>query len=519
MANKKKKSWKLLGGLILLVILIVVYYGVSKMADEDSETESETTEEIAVLDMDTTTITSFSFISGDDTLTFVKENDLWSYAADPDFPVLQTSIESMIANLATVTAVNELTDIDDLAEYGLEEPSQVISITTEDGSTTTLTIGDLNVSTSNYYVYLSDQTTVYTIATTIPTAFAIELYDLADVASFPTVDTSTLYYASIEQEDSKIEMIDDSGEGTIAVWKIKKNDGDAKAADSASISTLFENISSFAFDSCVEYNAEDLSKYGLDQPTATITMKYTVEYEETSDETTQTDTSETETEAATITVEEEVVLYIGNQAATEAIEEITDETSADEAETEEPVISYYVQVEGSNEVHIMSATYLEAFLNMSVENYYDTYVSYHSISAVSKLIVTYNGEEYELTTETVTETTTETSESGEDEETETSATYYYVNEEEVTYVNYTGFFGSAVNMVVESYLSEEVSLDGEPAIALEFVLEDETVIVEYFQYNANFYAVETAQGIALVNKLDVANMITALETLVSELSE
>ena len=158
----------------------------------------------------------------------------------------------------------------------------------------------------------------------------------------------------------------------------------------------------------------------------------------------------------------------------------------------------------------MSETYLEPFLNIAVEDYYNTYVSYHYINAVPKLIVTYGGEEYELTMKTVTETAL----NDEGEEEEQSTTTYYVNEKEVASADYTSFFSSAANMTVESYAADELVPEGEPTIRLEYVLDDETIIIEYYAYDSNFYAVKTPQGIGLVNKLDVGTMITNLENLV-----
>lgn len=500
MTKKTKKGLKLFGGLLLLVVLLVACNAASKLGEEDSETDADTTDEVTILDIDTSTITSFSFTNGDETLSFVLEDEVWYYDADRNFPVLQDSINTMLENMGTVTAADELKDVEDLAEYGLDSPAQLITITTEDGEVISLNIGDLNVSTSNYYACLNDDTTsVYTISSAIPSAFGIALYDLVDTEDFPSIDTGAIYYLAVEQEDSKIEFTGVSGEAESSNWKIKKNEDEAKSADTTSVESLFSNAGNLAFDSCVEYDAKNLSQYGLDQPSATITMQYTVEYEavvEDSDsESEETDTSETET----ITVEKEVILLIGNQL----VEEAADETSED-------IISYYVQVEGSNEVHTMSATYLEPFLNIAVEDYYDTYVSYYSMSSLSKIVVTYDSNVYELTTNTVIETTTETNEDGEEEESEITTTYYYVNGEEVTSETFTSFFNAAVGIKIESYATEEITLEGEPVITLEFHIEDEILVVEYFAYDANFYAVETKQGIGFVNKLDVTSIITAL---------
>ena len=73
-------------------------------------------------------------------------------------------------------------------------------------------------------------------------------------------------------------------------------------------------MTGITFKSHVEYNCKDLSKYGLDKPTADISVDYTTAetVTETSAESVQetADTEETESETETVEVAKQLILHI-----------------------------------------------------------------------------------------------------------------------------------------------------------------------------------------------------------------
>ena len=107
----------------------------------------------------------------DDTeTTFEKKDDSWVKKDDTDFPVNQSTLDSAASSVTSVESDRVLEDVDNLAEYGLDSPANIIKIVTksedEDGDDTTATlyVGDENSSTSQYYVRKDDdEKTVRTI--------------------------------------------------------------------------------------------------------------------------------------------------------------------------------------------------------------------------------------------------------------------------------------------------------------------------------------------------------------------
>ena len=80
-------------------------------------------------------------------------DDTWTLRRDADFPVNQTSAESMANYLAPLNATALVTQSGaDLVAYGLDEPSNRIEVATDAGETCTVLVGTQNTHTGEYYI-------------------------------------------------------------------------------------------------------------------------------------------------------------------------------------------------------------------------------------------------------------------------------------------------------------------------------------------------------------------------------
>ena len=102
--------------------------------------------------------------------------------------------------------------------------------------------------------------------------FMNSLYDYAQGEDFPTIDSSTVKKVQVS-EDKDSYVLEENSDGT--TWDVS-GDGssDKESADTTAAGNVTSGLGSFAFDQFVNYNAEDLSQYGLDKPYATITVDY-----------------------------------------------------------------------------------------------------------------------------------------------------------------------------------------------------------------------------------------------------
>lgn len=162
----------------------------------------------------------------------------------------------------------EISDVEDLSEYDLDSPQNEITLTTDDGDTV-LQIGMENDSTSQYYVRKSDDDKkVYLVDSSAVEPFMGTLYDFAESGTFPSVTSSTITEVKVDKEDG-YELTQDPDN---LFWNVSDGKTSEKA-DTDKAGTVTSAIGSLAYDSFVDYNCTDDSKYGFDDPYAVITAE------------------------------------------------------------------------------------------------------------------------------------------------------------------------------------------------------------------------------------------------------
>lgn len=366
---KNKQTVKMAAALIVLVAVVGIYFGMSMWNRAEEEQEAAQDDSIELLSITSDDVTAFSYVYEEETYSFVKEDDTWYYEGDKDFPVLQTSITGKLSSAVSTTASREIEiSEDNLADYGLDDPVNTISITDSEGNETVFEIGDSNATTGEYYCRLNSSNTVYMISSTLNSMMSFDLYSVVDMDDFPSLDVDSIKEVTV-------------------------NDGnEVRSLDSSDDYTAFSALASLSYDSHVDYDCEDLSQYGLDAPQYVITIGYLEETEEETesetgeaededdsqadDETSETEETEETYDSASLTT---YVLSIGN-----ATEDGT---------------AYYVRLGNSTEVNLISADDVETIIAAEEE------------------------EEEEETEESTEDTTAEddtesTEESSEEEETE-----------------------------------------------------------------------------------------------------
>jgi hypothetical protein len=154
--------------LILLVILAALatytYFGVmQKGAEQATETPNS---ELAIFNLSGQDILSLKVTTADSKSVELKREagQPWTMVSPASQGVDETRINSLVDQLARLTASRALTQTNNLAEYGLITGTLTANITLTGGVTHTLLVGETNPSGSSYYA-LADgkQTPVYLI--------------------------------------------------------------------------------------------------------------------------------------------------------------------------------------------------------------------------------------------------------------------------------------------------------------------------------------------------------------------
>ncbi|MFD1405710.1 DUF4340 domain-containing protein [Robinsoniella peoriensis] len=356
--KKKKKLIGLLTALVVLILLTAAYFCL-KNYNKEQEAESETEDtSVAVTSIEESDITGLTYILDKEKLEFKKENNSWYYTDDKNFPVDQDKVKTLLDNFKDIKAVRDLGQLENLDDYGLKEPSNTVTVISNNGVETVFYIGNENETTGDYYMYMNNPEHIYTVSSTFANAFNGKLYDLVVDSSFPSITSNTIIKAVVDQTDNQLTL--ESSRDDSATWSVKDSKNKKKEADGTKSNQLLSNVTSLNFKDYIDYDCKNLDQYGLKDPSAVITLDYTVTHEaESSSEpgsepasepgtkTTeaddvQTEESESETQSTKLVTEvKQVILQIGNQ-------------------TEDG--DYYVKTSDNNEVHTMSADALKPWL-------------------------------------------------------------------------------------------------------------------------------------------------------------
>ena len=539
----KKKTVKLVSAVVILGVLCAAYEGVNfyVTSQEEKETEENDTS-VDLVSLEADDITAVSFTADKNEVEFDKKDDSWTEKSDANFPVNQDTVDSAVKGVASLTADQEISDVEDMSQYDLDNPQNTITLTTADGDTS-LQIG-MESSNNQYYVKKEDDDkNVYLVSSSSIEPFMGTLYDFAESGTFPSVTSATITDVKVDKENS-YELTQDADN---LFWNVSDGKTTEKA-DTTKAGTVTSAIGSLAYDKFVDYNCTDDSKYGFDDPYAVITVKYTeeeaVESDEDSEESTDADTEESTTDEAaadtsedadasdedssedeqeTQTVEKTITIYVG------------DETGDDR----------YVKVDDSKEVYTITKDSLTDILDSTMSDFYNLSVSYVSVNDLDSLEVqsadgdhtinvvteTVKAEDEDTTDDTDSDTTDESStetsdesstdtdssdESSSDDEEETTTTTYKLDGEDLDESTFTTFYNKLINMTAQERLTEEYTPEGDPAYTFIFKDTDgKETTVKYYEYDTNFYAAVVEDKVYLVNKMNVKDLDEAYQKMVN----
>ena len=539
----KKKTVKLVSAVVVLGVLCAAYEGVNfyVTSQEEKETEENDTS-VDLVSLEADDITAVSFTADQNEVEFDKKDDSWTEKSDANFPVNQDTVDSAVKGVASLTADQEISDVEDMSQYDLDNPQNTITLTTADGDTS-LQIG-MESSNNQYYVKKEDDDkNVYLVSSSSIEPFMGTLYDFAESGTFPSVTSATITDVKVDKENS-YELTQDADN---LFWNVSDGKTTEKA-DTTKAGTVTSAVGSLAYDKFVDYNCTDDSKYGFDDPYAVITVKYTedeaVESDEDSEESTDADTEESTTDEAaadtsedadasdedssedeqeTQTVEKTLTIYVG------------DETGDDR----------YVKVDDSKEVYTITKDSLTDILDSTMSDFYNLTVSYvssndldslevqsadgdHTINIVTETVKaededTTDDTDSDTTDESSTETSDESStdtdssdESSSDDEEETTTTTYKLDGEDLDESTFTTFYNKLINMTAQERLTEEYTPEGDPAYTFIFKDTDgKETTVKYYEYDTNFYAAVVEDKVYLVNKMNVKDLDEAYQKMVN----
>ncbi len=508
MKNRKKA---LIIAMICLAAAAVLYLLVVKMNQKEANSESDDSDDSLVISsVDSGQITAISYEKDGKSLSFIKEDGTWYDAEDKKFPVNQDSLTTMTNTLGAVSATRKLEKPEALSEYGLDSPVLTVRYTASDGKEAEFIVGDTNDAAGGAYLKISGDDAVYLVSSDFADSFNSDIYQLADMESFPTITSDSITDISVNSNGHTLEIKNDSEGGQTVLENGKEQENCA----SSSVSQFISAVTGITFKSHVEYNCKDLSKYGLDQPTADVTVDYTTtetvssgdsddsesanstddtkaasaeSAAENTSETADTGETETETEAETVKVAKQVVLHIGSQN--------------DDGD-------YYAAMDGSKEVHVISADTIKELIGKKASDFIDNEILSGTLSNAKSIDVTIGSDSWHLAKEEVAESETEA-------ETEEK---WYEGDKEIALTDLSSVYSDLSGMSAEKILDTAAKPTGDAAISVTVKWEDDTeTTISFTAYDSSFHLAEiNGEARKLVNKRDVEKLVEDITALLKK---
>ncbi|HIY03064.1 MAG TPA: DUF4340 domain-containing protein [Candidatus Blautia faecipullorum] len=197
------------------------------------------------------------------------------------------------------------------------------------------------------------------------------------------------------------------------------------------------------------------------------------------------DAASEEEEPETVTVDKELVIYVG------------DETEG----------SRYVKVNDSAQVYTITEDSLADILDNTVEDFYNLTVSYLSENDLDHVEIKAQDGAHQIQVIRETE---------EDEDGEETTTYSYeLDGKEMEETDFTSFYNKLINMAGQERLTEAYEPEEDPVYTFTLTdMDGGKMVVEYYEYDANFYAAETDGKVYLVNKMNVRDLEASYQEMI-----
>lgn len=260
-----RKATKLYALLGVLLVVCIAAFAVSRY--EEKKEQIKNSGEV-ILEIPTDSVTALSWTNESGTFSFTKD-ETWVYDDDNAFPVDEEKINNLLEQFTSFAAAFAIDDVEDYAQYGLDEPVCTIHITAGEESFT-VELGDFSKMDEQRYISIGDGK-VYLVSHDPLEEFDAVLRDMILDDTIPEFDTAEQIefsgsenYTIIRDEDGKSICADD----------IYFTDG--QPLDTDNVDAVLSAIQSLSLTNYVSYNVtdEELTTFGLDDPELTIKMEY-----------------------------------------------------------------------------------------------------------------------------------------------------------------------------------------------------------------------------------------------------
>lgn len=160
----EKKQWIILAVVLAVIVAATAGVKVYQKQQDQKAAQKEENEKIYALKFEPDEITGISYEQEGTVLSFTIDGDNWKCDADETADIDADKMKTMLSSLGTMTADSEIKAPEEVSQYGIDQPTQQVTLQFSDGSEKTLTFGSTNEIVGGTYVQISGDANVYLVS-------------------------------------------------------------------------------------------------------------------------------------------------------------------------------------------------------------------------------------------------------------------------------------------------------------------------------------------------------------------
>jgi hypothetical protein len=359
-----RKATKLYALLGVLLVVCIAAFAISRY--EEKKEQIKNSGEV-ILEIPTESVTALSWTNESGKFSFTKD-EMWVYDDDNAFPVDEEKINDLLEQFTSFAAAFSIDDVEDYAQYGLDEPICTIHITAGEESYT-VELGDFSKMDEQRYVSIGDGK-VYLVSEDPYDSYSAVLRDMIHNDTIPSFNTASRI--TFSGEESYTIIRDENGKS------IDQDDVyfvDGSPLDTTNVSNYLSVLCSLSLTEYVSYNVTtaELSEFGLDEPNLTVELAYIVK---------DSDGNEAGTESLTVHISQ-------NPEEAAAYDEAVQKNLANL-----PDVTCYVRVGQSQIVYKISQDVYDQLTDVSYNTMRHQSLFTADFDTVTSMDASLNGESY-----------------------------------------------------------------------------------------------------------------------------
>ncbi len=282
----KKRTRNLLIALIVVIVLAGALAALLLLVPKaPEENTSSGTESYTLYQQSTAAVDHVDIVNTLGSFTVrAAGNNTWSVDGLEAFSMREDFMESVVKTAAAPTASEKVGDnITDMAQYGLDNPSSQVTVHFTDGSTQSFEIGGQVPGENKYYVRLAGENTVYVISNTYMTYFLKAQTDFVSAEITPTNESgltieSATFSGTCRSEPIVLRRATDeevAADPTLKynVYRVVSPHEGGVDFDRGGRFIQYVNGMMGEGVVAIKPTAEDMAKYGLDNPYSVVEYK------------------------------------------------------------------------------------------------------------------------------------------------------------------------------------------------------------------------------------------------------